>query len=106
MLFNSSNSISYFVSILASLIFIPLAPIAFDFCSGTSDTIAFCPSIFTELTIAGAKARATKIAGSLLYSIASIFSPFNSLLTALILTPFMPTVAPTASIFGVVEYKN
>jgi hypothetical protein len=31
-----------------------------------------------------------------------MFSPFNSLLTALILTPFVPTVAPTGSILGLI----
>ena len=83
----------------------PAWPMALLFCSASIITTAFLSSIFTLMMRAGLSARATKIAGSALYSIASMFSPFNSLLTAFILTPFTPTAVPTASTFGLVE-KN
>ena len=50
--------------------------------------------------IAGAIARVMRIAGSAEYSIASIFSPFSSFVTAFMRTPLVPTVAPTGSTLG------
>src|SRR5262249_10357610 len=77
----------------------PRRPMASESCwSGTTTSMRWRSSSSTTLaTSAGASALTTKLAGSAVHGMMSIFSPCNSLTTACTRDPRMPTQAPTGS---------
>ena len=101
------TSILSWVKRAASLIFCPFLPIASDKLSPSATAKAsffFSSSTYTDTSFAGESAFLINSTGSLSYFTTSIFSPFNSWVIWLILDPFSPIHAPTASTLGFSEY--